>query len=89
MSSTKSKHRSVNAKVKTARTPVKKLPAENRLAEKRVDPQKLQVDNSVKFIFSKLRILGSITDIEFFTIAAGGSSNVPWESGGENFCYSR
>ncbi|KAH0694409.1 hypothetical protein KY285_021506 [Solanum tuberosum] len=49
LSSTKSKHRSVNAKVKTARTPVKKLPAENRLAEKRLDPQKLQLDDQVMY----------------------------------------
>nr|XP_010320356.1 uncharacterized protein LOC101262306 isoform X2 [Solanum lycopersicum] len=49
LSSTKSKHRSVNAKVKTARTPVKKLPAENRLAEKRVDPQKLQLEDQVMY----------------------------------------
>ncbi|KAH0680480.1 hypothetical protein KY284_021565 [Solanum tuberosum] len=48
-SSTKSKHRSVNAKVKTVRTPVKKLPAENRLAEKRVDPQKLQLEDQVMY----------------------------------------
>lgn len=49
LSSTKSKHRSVNAKVKTVRTPVKKLPAENRLAEKRVDPQKLQLEDQVMY----------------------------------------
>ncbi|TMW93647.1 hypothetical protein EJD97_011338 [Solanum chilense] len=49
LSTTKSKHRSVNAKVKTARTPVKKLPAENRLAEKRVDPQKLQLEDQVMY----------------------------------------
>ncbi|KAK4722816.1 hypothetical protein R3W88_013049 [Solanum pinnatisectum] len=49
LSSTKSKHRSVNAKVKTVRTPVKKLPAENRLAEKRVDPQKLQLEDQVVY----------------------------------------
>lgn len=49
LSSTKSKHRSVNAKVKTVRTPVKKLPSENRLAEKRVDPQKLQLEDQVMY----------------------------------------
>ncbi|KAK4352055.1 hypothetical protein RND71_027573 [Anisodus tanguticus] len=44
-SSTKSKHRSVNAKVKTVRTPAKK----NRLAEKRVDPQKLQMEDQIMY----------------------------------------
>lgn len=48
-SSTKSKHRSVNVKVKSVRTPAKKLPAENRLAEKRVDPQKLQLEDQVMY----------------------------------------
>lgn len=47
-SSTKSKHRSVNTKVKTVRTPAKKLP-ENRLAEKRVDLQKSQVEDQVMY----------------------------------------
>ncbi|CAN4092759.1 unnamed protein product [Withania somnifera] len=48
-SSTKSKHRSVNAKVKTVTTPAKKLPAVNRLAEKRIDPQKLQLEDQVVY----------------------------------------
>lgn len=48
-SSTKSKHRSLNAKVKTVRTPAKKPAAENRLAEKRVDPPKLQLEDQVMY----------------------------------------
>ncbi|XP_009607739.1 uncharacterized protein [Nicotiana tomentosiformis] len=48
-SSTKSKHRSLNAKVKTVKTPAKKLPSENRLAEKRVDPPKLQLEDQVVY----------------------------------------
>ncbi|KAK4348788.1 hypothetical protein RND71_031543 [Anisodus tanguticus] len=43
-SSMKSKHRSVNMKVKTVRTPAKKLPT-----EKHVDPQKVQMEDQVMY----------------------------------------